>query len=62
MGLRLNPSLTLLFEPGFFHDWSKSTDLNTNVTQSHTFNGLYSTSQSKFGGSAVTNLETSSNG
>jgi hypothetical protein len=47
-----------LFEPGFFSDWSKSNDLNTNVTQSVTFNSLYSTSESKSVEAILTNLET----
>lgn len=52
-----HPSLTILFEPGFFSDWSKSNDLNTNVTQQTTFNALYSTSQSKSVEVILTNEE-----
>ena len=47
IGTAAHPGLTFLFEPGFFNPWSKSTDLNTAATQSTTFNGLYSTSNSK---------------
>lgn len=53
------PSLTLLFQPGFFSGWSKSNDLNANVTQSMTFNALYSTTQSKSVQAILKNLEAS---
>jgi hypothetical protein len=58
IGTAAHPGLTLLFEPGYFSDWSKSADLNTNVTQSLTFNSLYSVSESKSVVAVLTNLET----
>jgi hypothetical protein len=54
-----HPTLTLLFEPGFFSDWSKSNDLNTNVTQTMTFNSLYSTAETQSVEAILKNLETS---
>lgn len=54
-----HPSLTLLFQPGFFSDWSKSNDLNANVTQSLTFYSLYSTSESNSVQAILKNLEAS---
>jgi hypothetical protein len=54
-----HPTLKVLFQPGFFSDWSKSNDLNANVTQQTTFNALYSTSQSKSVEAILTNERTS---
>lgn len=59
IGTAANPSLTLVFEPGYFNGWSRSNDLNTNVTQSLSVTSLYNTSTSKSVEALLTNEETS---
>jgi hypothetical protein len=59
IGSSSTPALVLTFQPGYFSDWSKSNDLNTNVTQSMNFTGLYSTGQTKSVQAVLTNLKVS---
>lgn len=59
IGTSAHPSLTFTFEPGFFNPWQLSTGQNDLVSQTTTFNGLYSTSTSKSVTAVLTNLEAS---